>query len=368
MNSTMPDFIPGLELSRRFYHEAVRPILDQHTPGLPHSAALIGSGSEVLGYDTPMSSDHHWGPRLLLFLSAADHTRHAAALDAALRDHLPTLFAGYSTHFSPPNPDDNGVQLLVPLEHGPVNHRVEITTLTAFCASVLAFDPARDPDPLDWLTFPTQSLLELTAGAVYHDEVGLNSLRARFAYYPDAVWRYLLAAGWTRIGQEEPFVGRTGDVGDEIGSQVIAARLVRDVMRLCFLIERRYAPYPKWFGTAFARLDCAAALLPPLQAALRAESWRERERALGTAYEGVAALHNALRLTDPLPAQVSPFHGRPFNVIHGERFAAALKATIHDELLRRIPFDIGAVDQWSDSTDLLAARSLRERLRLLYEG
>jgi hypothetical protein len=157
-------------------------------------------------------------------------------------------------------------------------------------------------------------------------------------------------------------------VGDEIGSQVIAARLVRDVMRLCFLIERRYAPYPKWFGTAFARLDCAAALLPPLQAALRADSWRERERALGTAYEGVAALHNALRLTDPLPAQVSPFHGRPFNVIHGERFAAALKATIHDELLRRIPFDIGAVDQWSDSTDLLAARSLRERLRLLYEG
>ena len=48
-------FIPGLELARRFYWEAVRPILDADFPGLRHSAALIGAGSEVLGFDTPMS-------------------------------------------------------------------------------------------------------------------------------------------------------------------------------------------------------------------------------------------------------------------------------------------------------------------------
>jgi len=62
MNSHI-NFIPGLELSRRFYWEAVRPVLDAEFPGLRHSAALIGTGSEVLGFDTPMSSDHHWGPR-----------------------------------------------------------------------------------------------------------------------------------------------------------------------------------------------------------------------------------------------------------------------------------------------------------------
>lgn len=52
-------FIPGLELSRRFYWEAVRPVLDDAYPNLSHSAALIGHGSEVLGFDTPMSADHH---------------------------------------------------------------------------------------------------------------------------------------------------------------------------------------------------------------------------------------------------------------------------------------------------------------------
>ena len=55
----MPDFISGLELSRLFYWEVVRSLLDKHYPGLPHAAALIGPGSEVLGFDTEMSMDHH---------------------------------------------------------------------------------------------------------------------------------------------------------------------------------------------------------------------------------------------------------------------------------------------------------------------
>ena len=47
----MTAFVPGLELSRQFYDELVRPIVDARYPGLPHSAALLGRGSEVLGFD-----------------------------------------------------------------------------------------------------------------------------------------------------------------------------------------------------------------------------------------------------------------------------------------------------------------------------
>ena len=50
-------------------------MLDAEFPGLRHSAALIGAGSEVLGFDTPMSSDHHWGPRAILFLAEDDYER-----------------------------------------------------------------------------------------------------------------------------------------------------------------------------------------------------------------------------------------------------------------------------------------------------
>lgn len=54
----MADFIPGLELSRLFYLEAVKPILDTDFSDLQYGSALIGSGSEILGFDTEMSADH----------------------------------------------------------------------------------------------------------------------------------------------------------------------------------------------------------------------------------------------------------------------------------------------------------------------
>ncbi|PYS82501.1 MAG: hypothetical protein DMF67_12580 [Acidobacteria bacterium] len=60
----MADFIPGIELSRLFFFEAVKPVLDAEFPRLRYGAALIGTGSEVLGFDTEMSADHHWGRAL----------------------------------------------------------------------------------------------------------------------------------------------------------------------------------------------------------------------------------------------------------------------------------------------------------------
>ena len=77
-------------------------------------------------------------------------------------------------------------------------------------------------------------------------------------------------------------------------------------MGLCFLMERQYAPYPKWFGTAFARLACAGELSPTLLKPLRAKTWQQREAALTAAYEHLAAMHNALQITEPLSARKRP--------------------------------------------------------------
>ena len=76
-------------------------------------------------------------------------------------------------------------------------------------------------------------------------------MRRLFSYYPQDVWLYILAAQWIKIAEEEAFLGRSGEVGDELGSMVIAVRQVRNLMYLCIL-EREYAPYNKWLGTAFS--------------------------------------------------------------------------------------------------------------------
>jgi hypothetical protein len=157
-------------------------------------------------------------------------------------------------------------------------------------------------------------------------------------------------------------------VGDELGSRVLTARLVRDVMWLCFLMERRWAPYSKWFGTAFARLPCARRLGPPLLAALRARSWKDRERFMSRAYEAAARMHNALCLTRALPAKVSLFHTRPFRIIHADVFADALQAGIRDPRVRALPKFAGSVDTFSDSTDVMDRPDLCRRLKRLYSS
>src|SRR5947209_5869072 len=113
-----PPFVPGLELSKRFYREAVRPIIDRDFPYLVHSAALIGYGSEVLRYDTPRSTDHRWGPRVRLFLRPEDFDQFSQALTDVLSGRLPRTFLGYPTHF------ENSFQLAA-TEHGPIQHHVE---------------------------------------------------------------------------------------------------------------------------------------------------------------------------------------------------------------------------------------------------
>jgi hypothetical protein len=364
METVRRPFMKGLELSRLFYQEVVKPILADRFPGVIYSAALLGPGSEVLGFDTPQSMDHDWGPRLMLFLTEADHETCRGRMDQALREELPCEFRGC--------PIDMARGDVGPAEADGdlVNHSVGFFTVRRFFRHVLNLDPDEDKAlrAVDWLTFPEQRLRSIVSGRVFHDGLGrLEPIRARLRYYPHDVWLYLLTAQWRRIAQEEAFMGRCGQVGDELGSRLVAARLVRDLMRLCFLMERQYAPYIKWFGTAFAQLKCADALLPVLTRVLSADSWQERERHLTAAYEFVAGMHNGLGITDPLPARVSQFHDRPFLVIQGDRFVDAIRIVITDEEVRALPENVGAVDQFVDSTDVLDYPRRFARLESMYQ-
>lgn len=360
-------FMPGIKLSQRFYWEAVRPIVDAHYPDLPHAAALIGPGSDVLGFDTPMSTDHDWGPRVHIFLRDTDSPL-ADPLRELLRHELPHVFRGYPVG-TMEAPHDPGVRVTQATTAGPVEHRVSVETLRHFVQWQLAYDLGQPLEAADWLTFSSQQLREITAGVVHLDNVGeLTALRRDLAYYPHDVWLYLLASGWNRIGQEEHLMPRAGYVGDELGSALIGSRLVRDLMSLCFLMERQYAPYPKWFGTAFGQLACSAALHPILWRAQMATTWQEREDALAEAYEYLARMHNALGITARLPEQVVDFFGRPFKVIYGSAIADAISSTIGDPEVKRIASRrlIGSVDQFSDSTDIRCVPEWRRLLRNLY--
>jgi Domain of unknown function (DUF4037) len=360
------DAISGLELSRRFYGERVRPWLADAFPDLRHAAALIGGGSELMGFDDEMSRDHDWGPRLQLFVSRSDFGSHAHAIVAGFVDVVPSTFLGAPTGFKDhEHAAPHGIGAASDSRHG-----LEVWTLEIWLRRQLSLGLDEPRDNLTWLGLAEQRLLGLTAGAVFHDDDGrLTGLRTRLGAFPRDVRLYKLACQWRRIGEEQAFVGRTGAGGDDLGSRIIAARLARDVMRMAFLIEGRYAPYPKWFGKAFAALPCAPTLTPALDRVLAAADWQVREAALAQAYLALAPLHRERGLGGDFEPVVGPYFSRPFTVINADEIAAAVRAEIADPVLRALP-TIGSLDQVADATPVIEApaRARRAMAALFDDG
>ena len=206
---------------------------------------------------------------------------------------------------------------------------VKVTTVQQYFLDQLGLDVSVAWDAYDWISLPEQRLCAMTAGAVFHDDLDLEQVRRRLAYYPRDVWLYLMLAGWWRVHPEMNLVGRAGYAGDELGSSLIASEMVSGLMHLSFLIERRYAPYSKWFGTAFSELQIADRLSAPLDRALHARTWREREEALGSGYEIVAGAFNDLEITPRLALEPVRMWERPFTVMWAD-FPGALSALISD--------------------------------------
>jgi uncharacterized protein DUF4037 len=329
-------FRSALEVSGGFYADVIRPVVS-----VPHAAGLLGWGSDVLGYDTERSMDHGWGPRVQVFVDDVEPVREA------IEANLPEEYDGHPVRFG--------------WDAQEATHHITVTTLSDWLVEHLGFDAGRGVSLEDWMVTPQQKLLGVVAGAVYADDGRLEPVRAVLRWYPDELWRWLLACQWSRIAQEEPFVQRAHEAGDELGSRIVAARLVRDLMRLVLLQSRAYAPYTKWFGTAFARLGHADGLDRVLAEVLAADDHADRERALTTAYELVARRHNALRITAEVDPSPRPFYDRPAMVLGAARFVDACQATVTDPRVRALGM-YGAIDQFADNTDLLSNPSAYRRL------
>jgi hypothetical protein len=303
--------VRGADVSREFYERAVAPLLD----GIPHAAGRLGSGSDVLGLDDEMSRDHDWGCRLAVLVG--DDVDQEALSDQLERE-LPAAFLGHPVRF--------------PTSWKPEGHQVGINTVDGFARFYLGVIPG--DDPIDWLLLTGQSVLEVIAGPVFHDDTGeLTALRSLLTWYPDDVAEYLIASSWLRIDQELPFIGRTRDRGDALGSEVIAARLARAVMHLTFLLERQWWPYSKWLGTAYGSRG-------PL----------DSEAAICAALDVLAGRRVTV-----------PFYDRPYRCID-----PALIASLESKI--GLPIGIGSVEMWCDNVDVLAKPERRVALRKAYEA
>lgn len=324
----------GGELAESYWRDVVRPLVLGHVGDVPHAAGHFGGGSEVLGLDDDMSRDHDWGPRLTLLVPE----REVAAVQRALSDLVPS-YRGLPTRF--PTTRD-------PL----VRHRIEVADPEQFARERLGIDLQGHWEPLDWLSLTGQSVLEFCAGRLFVDTDGtISRIRDRLAWYPDDLWRHVVACDWHRLAQELPFVGRTAERGDEVGSRVVTARLVRTAMHLGFLLERRWPPYEKWFGTMFRMLPRVAHIVTALDDALAADGWVAREAALCDALQQLLVEQGSAGLPTPATA-TEPFFARPYRGLSPD-VIRVLVEDIDAPAVRTLPMGVGAIEQWVDNVDVL---------------
>lgn len=360
----MAEFIKGRALSEGFFFDAAKPLLDAHFPDLVYSAGLLGFGSDVLGYDDSTSTDHMWGPRFYLFLRGDDLKRCDEIL-RALSESLPRTYKGYSVHFSAPEPGGVGIRHMQPADAGPVSPLIFISSFDDYLDQYLGTHDLEHLTAADWLAFSEHRLLALNAGKLFVDGLQIQKRLEPVRFYPKDIWLYLIASNWSLIAEEQAFVKRCAVVGDALGSKLVCARIAERLMRLAFLYCRRYAPYSKWFGTAFAQLPIDPRIRAAIKAAVGADTIEVREAQIVLAQKLMADWHTSLGITAPVDVRVELYYDRDIQVIYADKIAGAVHDALGASPLAQLPL-IGTLSEVANFTVLYDHPQHRARIQSLF--
>lgn len=126
-----------------------------------------------------------------------------------------------------------------------------------------------------------------------------------------------------------------------------------------------YAPYSKWFGTAFNKLNIYESIKTKINAALQANDLTERENNLVEAQALVADLHNASGLTDKVDYSIESYFGRDIKVIFADKFVDATVEKLKGTVFENIPL-IGTMSQFGGLSDFADEQCYYEQIKRIY--
>lgn len=353
----------GLDLSREYHHSIIEPLIKKHFPQIydQYAAALIGWGSDVRGNDDELSQDHEWGPRCLLFLPNSLSDQSSDLWDL-LNARIPSFFQGYPTRFSV----SSNQFIRVPCRDGSGDVHIEITTCRKYFTENLGV--VTPSEEIEWLSLPENRLFELTSGEVFTDGTGeLTALRDYYkAYYPVNVWKYRLAYAWQSLGWDIDLIGMCDSRGDFLSSRNCLSATLFRIMKLSFLLNRRYSPsYPKWLGREFYKLPFLSAEIGSILESCYADT--EIQSVIRKLEAVCVLLIEYQNNLDELPEidQKPCLSGRGFWKMDFQHVADRISDSINGSL-KEISLD-GAVDQWVTNEDFMLNSSKLKALSAVYK-
>lgn len=224
----------GLELSKSFYLEFGEPLLKEEFADVLHLIAvgLAGSGSECLGFDDDISTDHDFEPGFIIFLPNEEvvDRKTAFRLERAYAK-LPKEYMGFKR--SPLSPVGGN-------RHGVMRTADFFMEKTGTPDGRLTLE--------GWLSLPEQSLIEATNGSVFYDGYGeLSEIRESLRYLPEDVRLKKLAGELLLMGQSGQYnYKRCLERGDKGAAALSASEFVKSTLHAVALISGYYLPYYKW--------------------------------------------------------------------------------------------------------------------------
>ena len=230
----------GLELSKAYYEAYGAPMLENDFPDLVTKIAvgLVGMGSECLGYDDDISTDHDFEPGFCMFLPEEDVVdRRSAFLLERAYAKLPDEFMGYRR---------NRLNPVGGNRHG-------VLRLSEFLTSRLG---AKFPDDNAWMQIPEQYFLEVISGELFRDDVGdFTRIRNYFSKMPEDVRKKKLAGELVMMEQGGQYnYTRCLQHGETGAAQLAAVEFTKAAMHVVFLLNGRFMPYYKWRFRALREL------------------------------------------------------------------------------------------------------------------
>lgn len=232
----------GLELSRGYYNEYGRPMLEENFGQLlPYLAvAFTGKGSEHFGFDDDVSRDHDFEPGFCIFLPGEDivDRRQEFLLERAYAK-LPKEYGGVTRQkLSPVGGNRNGV----------------LRMAEYFTEAVGTPDGTLSTE--GWLHIPDYALAEAVNGEVFYDGLGeLTRIRERLSHMPEDVKLKRLAGNLLLMAQSGQYnFLRCLKHGEAEAAQLACTEFVNAAMKAVFLLNDRYMPFYKWSFRALRQL------------------------------------------------------------------------------------------------------------------
>ena len=268
----------GLELSKKYYIEYGAPMIKEKFPELESIIAigLVGSGSECLGYDDDISTDHDFEPGFCMFIP--DESKIDSKTEFLLEraySKLPREFMGYLRCSTSPVGERR---------HG-------VIRMNDFFLRRVG-TPDGELSLLDWFSVPEHSLAEAVGGEVFRDDLGIfTSIREKLSVMPSDVRAKKLAGHLLLMAQSGQYnYGRCISRGETGAAQLAVVEFVKSSMQVIFLLNNKYMPYYKWSFRALSELDKFSELTYALEYLISTDNVKENSALKSDMIEDIASL------------------------------------------------------------------------------